>query len=125
MRRVPLPLLILIATFTGLLTGFFGVGGGFIVVPMLVIALKLPMRRAAGTSLLVMIIASVAGLMGRIGTGIEIDWAVTLLFAAGSSIGGMLGGPLSARARPSTLTFAFTALLGVVALATFGSQVLG
>lgn len=119
MRSSPrLPVVVVAATVTGALTGFFGVGGGFIVVPMLVIALGLAMRRASGTSLLVMIIATAASLLARIGTEVQIDWAVTLLFAAGSALGGMLGGPLSARARPSTLTILFAVLLAAVAAVT-------
>lgn len=118
-------LVIATATLTGLLTGFFGVGGGFIVVPMLVIALGLAMRHASGTSLLVMIIATSASLLARIGTDVQIDWAVTLIFAAGSSIGGIIGGPLSAKARPSTLTLLFSILLAGVAAVTLAQTVLG
>ena len=106
------------ASLTGFLTGFFGVGGGFIVVPMLVIALGLAMRRASGTSLLVMIIATAASLLARVGTEVQIDWATTLIFAAGSAAGGIIGGPLSAKARPSTLTLLFAALLAGVAAVT-------
>jgi len=113
-----LPLVIAAATLTGFLTGFFGVGGGFIVVPMLVLALGLAMRRASGTSLLVMVIATCASLLARIGTEVQIDWVTTLIFAAGSAVGGILGGPLSAKARPSTLTLAFSVLLGGVAAVT-------
>lgn len=117
-RRPPLLRLLLAATTTGLLTGFFGVGGGFIVVPMLVLVLGLGMRRAAGTSLVVMAIATAASLLGRVGTEVHIDWGVTLLFASGSMLGGALGGPLSTRVRPSVLTFAFAGLLGTVGLVT-------
>ncbi|MBB5833087.1 sulfite exporter TauE/SafE family protein [Brachybacterium aquaticum] len=106
------------ATVTGFLTGFFGVGGGFMVVPMLVLALGLAMRRASGTSLLVMVIATAASLLARLGTDVQIDWPVTLIFAAGSALGGILGGPLSARARPSTLTLLFAALLTGVSVVT-------
>lgn len=113
-----LPLVIAAATLTGLLTGFFGVGGGFIVVPMLVIALGLAMRRASGTSLLVMVIATAASLLARVGTDVQIDWTTTLIFAAGSAAGGIVGGPLSAKARASTLTLLFSGLLGGVAAVT-------
>ena len=106
------------ASLTGFITGFFGVGGGFIVVPMLVIALGLAMRRASGTSLLVMIIATATSLLARLGTDVQVDWATTLVFAAGSAVGGVLGGPLSAKARPSTLTLLFAALLAGVAAVT-------
>jgi uncharacterized membrane protein YfcA len=99
------------ASLTGFLTGFFGVGGGFIVVPMLVIALGLAMRSASGTSLLVMIIATGASLLARVGTDVQIDWATTLVFAGASAVGGILGGPLSSKARPSVVTLVETLLL--------------
>ncbi|GAA1485200.1 sulfite exporter TauE/SafE family protein [Brachybacterium fresconis] len=119
-----LPLVLAAATVTGFLTGFFGVGGGFIVVPMLVIALGLAMRRASGTSLLVMVIATAASLLARLGTEVQIDWATTLIFAGGSAVGGLLGGPLSTKARPSTLTLLFSVLLGGVAAVTLAQTLL-
>lgn len=106
------------ATFTGFLTGFFGVGGGFIVVPMLVLALGFPMKEASGTSLLVMIIASAAGLAARVGTHSNVDWPVVLAFAAASMVGGLLGGPLTKRASASILTTVFGVLLLGVCVAT-------
>ena len=120
-----LPLVLAAATLTGFLTGFFGVGGGFIVVPMLVIALGLAMRRASGTSLLVMVIATATSLLARLGTDVQVDWTITLIFAAGSAVGGILGGPLSTKARPSTLTLLFSVLLGGVAAVTLAQTVLG
>ena len=108
------------ATFTGFLTGFFGVGGGFIVVPMLVLALGFPMKDASGTSLLVMIIASSVGLVARVGTHSNVDWPVVLAFAAASMVGGILGGPLTKRASASTLTTGFgLLLLGVCAVTAY------
>ena len=108
------------ATFTGFLTGFFGVGGGFIVVPMLVLALGFPMKDASGTSLLVMIIASAAGLVARVGTHSNVDWPVVLVFAAASMAGGLLGGPLTKRASAATLTTVFgVLLLGVCAVTAY------
>ena len=86
-------------------------GGGFIVVPMLVLALGFPMKEASGTSLLVMIIASSAGLAARVGTHSNVDWPVVLAFAAASMVGGLLGGPLTKRASASTLTTVFGVLL--------------
>lgn len=102
------------ATATGFVTGFFGVGGGFIVVPAMVFALGLGMRRAAGTSLIVMIVVTVVSLLSRIGTPVVIDWPLTLLFTLGSALGGIIGGPLSSRAKPSTLALLFASLMGAV-----------
>ena len=50
----------------GLLTGFLGVGGGFLIVPALVMLVGLPMREAVGTSLLVIAMNSLAGLLGHL-----------------------------------------------------------
>lgn len=106
------------ATVTGLLTGFFGVGGGFAVVPMLTLVLGLDIRRASGTSLVVMVIAALAALAQRMTGTLEVDWALTLAFAAASAAGGVVGGPLSQRARASTLSYLFVALLLAVAVLT-------
>lgn len=109
---------VLAALATGFLTGFFGVGGGFMVVPVLTVILAFPMRQAAGTSLLIMILASAAGLVSRYGQPIDISWSVVLAFMFGSMGGGVLGGPLSEKAKPSTLTLAFGYLLAAVCLAS-------
>ncbi|MDP9805786.1 putative membrane protein YfcA [Trueperella bonasi] len=103
--------IILAGTAVGLMSGIFGVGGGFAVVPLLVLAFGLPMLEATGTSVLVMFVASIFGLLGRIGTPVQIDWPIVLIFAAGSAIGGLFGEPISRRARVSTLTLAFGVLL--------------
>lgn len=120
-RSRGLGVVVLAATFTGFLTGFFGVGGGFIVVPMLVFALAFPMREATGTSLVVMVIASTTGLLARIGTGVSVDWAVVLPFALASMCGGLAGGPLTRRLPAYVLTTAFGALLLGVGAATLAS----
>ncbi len=71
MCQCPRALKVLVtATAVGLLTGFLGVGGGFLVVPALVLALALPMGYAAGTSLIVISITSASALATRAGTGI-------------------------------------------------------
>lgn len=119
-----LGMLILCATLTGLLTGFFGVGGGFAVVPMLVLALGFTMREASSTSLLVMIIASAVGLLSRIGTPVSVDWTVVLIFAAASMVGGLIGAPASTKVKETTLTTAFGVLLLLVAVGTFLETVL-
>src|SRR5207342_423450 len=67
------------ATVVGLLTGFLGVGGGFLVVPALVLALGLPMDLAAGTSLVVITLTSAAALAVRAGTGVHPDWGLVAL----------------------------------------------
>lgn len=117
-RRRGAGVIVLAASACGLLTGFFGVGGGFIVVPMLVLALGFSIKEASGTSLVVMIMAAAAGLAARVGTPVSIDWRVVLVFAAASMCGGLVGGPVTRRASPATLTTVFAVLLLAVSVAS-------
>ncbi|MEB3291517.1 MAG: sulfite exporter TauE/SafE family protein [Synechococcales bacterium] len=84
----------------GGLTGLVGVGGGFAIVPALVLLGKLPMKQAIGTSLLIIAGNSIAGLLGYLGH-ITLDWHLTLSFTLlagiGTVIGGYLGQYISAR----------------------------
>ena len=64
------------ATIVGLLTGFFGVGGGFVIVPVLVLALGFDMPVAVGTSLLVIAINSAMALAVRLGGHVHLDWTL-------------------------------------------------
>lgn len=104
-------------TTVGLLTGFFGVGGGFVIVPMLVLALGFSMPEAVGTSLLVIVINSLVALLMRAGAG-GVEWQVVLPFAVSSLAGVLVGGRLAGRGDPSTLQQAFAVLLVVVAAYT-------
>jgi uncharacterized membrane protein YfcA len=104
------------ATAVGLMTGFLGVGGGFLVVPALLLALGLPMRYAVGTSLLVISMTSIAALLVRGGSDLQPDWRLVILLTAASAVGAVLGVRLAARVSPRTLSAAFTVLvLGVAA----------
>ena len=103
------------ATVVGLLTGFLGVGGGFLVVPALVLALGLPMAYAAGTSLIVITITSAAALTVRAGTGTHPDWGLVALLTVAAVIGGWLGARAAARVDTRSLQAAFTVLLLLVA----------
>ncbi|RPF26718.1 sulfite exporter TauE/SafE family protein [Georgenia muralis] len=109
--------LVLTAAAVGLLTGFFGVGGGFAAVPALVLALRLPMPVAVGTSLVVISVNSVTSLAARLGQDVSLDWAVLGLFTAAAVAGSLLGSRVVTRVRPERLSLAFTVLLVLVALA--------
>lgn len=109
---------VITATAVGLLTGFFGVGGGFAVVPALVLSLGFSMPVAVGTSLLVISVNSASALLARLGTGIELDWPLLGAFTAAAIVGSLAGGRLASRLRPVTLTRAFAVLLLLVAVYT-------
>ena len=106
------------AVAVGLMTGFFGVGGGFLVVPALVLALDFTMPVAVGTSLLVMAMNSATSLVARAGTGLDIDWTIIGGFTAAAVIGSLLGARIATRARPETLRIAFSVLITAVGLYT-------
>jgi hypothetical protein len=103
------------ATGVGLLTGFFGVGGGFVIVPALVLALGFDMPAAVGTSLLVIAINSATALAARLGSLAGLDWALLGVFTAAALAGALAGNRVASRIDPSRLTTAFTVLLIAVA----------
>lgn len=100
----------------GFLTGFLGVGGGFLVVPALVIGLRMPMSRAVGTSLLIIAANSVSALAARIGVA-EFEWRVILPFTLAAVAGALAGKRISGALSGDTLTRAFAVLLAVVGAA--------
>jgi len=99
----------------GILTGFFGVGGGFVIVPALVVVLGMPMHLAVGTSLLIIAINSGAGLLAHLQYG-GIDVPTTLLFAIGGLLGALGGAALAGRVREANLRRIFAYGMVVVAL---------
>lgn len=106
--------LAVVASITGIITGIFGVGGGFMIVPVLVFVMKVPMRDAVGTSLLVMVLTSLAGIAGRMPIEGDLDLQLIGLFVAGSITGGLVGSLFSKKLSPRLLTGIFAVLvLGV------------
>ena len=108
-------------SFVGLLTGFFGVGGGFIIVPALVLALGFTMPEAVGTSLLVIAINSATALGSRLQSG-SIEWAVILPFLFSSLLGLGVGTRLASTRDSKVLQIWFVYLLVGVALYTAGQS---
>jgi len=111
--------LVLVGTGVGFLTGFFGVGGGFLIVPALVLVLGLPMHLAVGTSLVAISLNALWGLIGNLQLG-TLDWTLTFLFAAGGIVGVLTGGKLAGRLPERTLRAAFAVLVVGLAIYTFG-----
>jgi uncharacterized membrane protein YfcA len=101
----------------GLLTGFFGVGGGFVIVPALVLALGFSMPEAVGTSLLVIAVNSTVALSARLQVG-SVEWGTVVPFTVASVIGVAAGSRLAATRDPSSLQRWFVVLLVAVALYT-------
>ena len=93
-QSINLPKLLLYGVLIGLGTGILGAGGGFLLIPALVLLIGLPMKKAIGTSLLIIALNSLIGFLGDLGHYI-IDWIfllkISLLAIAGIFIGGYIG----------------------------------
>lgn len=106
--------IVLSGTVVGLMTGFFGVGGGFIIVPALVLVLGLSMRIAIGTSLLIIAINSAVSLLAHLQFG-GLDMWVGALFILGGIPGALIGARLAGRLPQRRLTQTFAAMIILVA----------
>ena len=109
-----------IGTGIGALTAILGVGGGFILIPALVVVERMPMRIAVGTSLTVIVINATAGLLGQWWSGgwaqVHVDVATVAITTAGGIVGSMFGGALARRIPPSVLRSMFALLLVIAGL---------
>jgi uncharacterized membrane protein YfcA len=113
--EAPSRILYIVAFAVGALTGLIGIGGGFLLVPALVVFGRMPMREAVGTSLLLIAMNSVSGFAGQRNVA-TIDWVVVITFT-GFAITGILVGTRIARFVPQrALKQGFAALLLVIAL---------
>lgn len=110
------------ATVVGLLTGLFGVGGGFVVVPTLVLLLGFGTKEAIGTSLVVIAVNASIALGLRAGE-LDFDWAVVVPFLVTVTVGVLIGARLSRRIEADALTRGFAMMLGAVAVYTAVSTV--
>lgn len=106
---------IVIGVLAGFLSGLFGVGGGTVIVPGLVMAVRMNQRLAHGTSLAAIIPISLAGMGGFALEG-KVDWAVAGLLVAGSLAGARLGTLLLHRVSQHHLRLAFAAILILAAV---------
>ncbi len=98
----------------GVLTGIVGVGGGFLIVPALVLLSGLPMKRAVGTSLTIIALKSYAGFAGYAGA-LAIDYGLILAFAAVAVLGSVAGAMLGHRVAGDALQRGFAVFLFLVA----------
>jgi hypothetical protein len=86
---------------TGVLTGLVGAGGGFLIIPALVLLARLPMKLAIGTSLMIIALKSLIGFTGDIQNGVDLQWRFLLIFTlfsiAGIFIGARIGKKIEGR----------------------------
>ena len=106
-KKINLPLVSAEGVVVGLITGFVGAGGGFLIIPALVVLAGLEMKIAVGTSLLIIAVKSLVGFIGDIQSNPSIDWQLLLIFSAISSVGILIGSKLSKRIPSEKLKPAF------------------
>lgn len=111
-------LVLVVASAVGVLTGFFGVGGGFALVPALILVMGMPMSLAVGTSLLVITLNSGTGVVGRLGTDLRLDWQLILVFTTAAVLASLVGGRVGRRLDPALLQRGFAVMLVLVAVYT-------
>jgi uncharacterized membrane protein YfcA len=106
----------------GAVTGLVGAGGGFLVVPALVLLGRLPMGVAVGTSLLVIAMKSFAGFAGYLST-VPIDWTTALMVVGSAIVGSFVGGALVSKVNPDLLRRGFGWFIVVMAVFILGQEV--
>lgn len=117
--KISIPLVALEGTLIGVLTGVVGAGGGFAIVPALVVFSRLPMRVAVGTSLTIIAAKSLFGVLGDLTRDGSFDWPLLLSFTALAVAGILLGSRLSrlvpgAKLRPAFGWFVLAAAAGIL-----------
>jgi len=113
-------LLLIVGVGAGVLSGMFGVGGGFIIVPSLMLFSSMSMSRAVGTSLMVIALVSASGIVSVLSTGQQINGPVTALFVVGGLSGLWLGQRVAHRLSPRVLQRVFSiAILSVAVFVIF------
>lgn len=110
----PFPVVIVSGAGVGLMTGILGIGGGFLIVPALVMLVGLPMRIAVGTSLIVIAMNSLAGFLGHVGDG-SFDITMTAIFTAAGLVGTFAGARLNKRLPTGRLQKGFAWFVIVLA----------
>ena len=113
--RSCLPRALATGAVVGFLTGLLGVGGGFLIVPALTLVLGLPMSVTVGTSLVIIVINSIAGFTAHLGTA-EIDWAVTGAFAGTAMAASLIAGRLARGLSDTVLKRGFAVLVLIIAV---------
>ena len=100
----------------GALTGFFGVGGGFMIVPVLILWLGFSFRRAVATSLVILTITGLAALASHLAIGAAPDLPLTIALASATAVGALIGSVLAQRVPQAALGRAFAIVVGMLAI---------
>ena len=117
-RKMPVSVLILVSLIIGSMTGLFGIGGGFLAIPVLVLFFRVPQNKASGTSLLIITLNSVIAFLGHYKIWSEVNWATPIAMAISAVIVAQLASGKSAQLSPVILKRAFAVLLFSISVIT-------
>ena len=122
LKRYNYPLIILQGILIGLFTGVVGIGGGFLIIPTLVLLVKLPMKKAVATSLFIIALKSLIGFIGDVGN-LEINWDFLIGFTIVSTLGIFMGIYLSSFIKGEKLKIYFGWMLLILSIGIFYKEV--
>jgi len=117
-RKIPILNLVLISLGIGCITGIFGVGGGFIMIPVLVLGFNISQAKAAGTSLLIIALNCLTSFIGHQSIWSQLHWHIPLIMAIAAVITSTFASHNSGRLPQKTLRKSFAYLLFSIALWT-------
>lgn len=117
-KKIPIFWLVAMSLVIGSMTGLFGIGGGFLAVPILVLFFKVPQGKAAGTSLAIIAINSVTAFFGHFQSWSSVTWTVPLAMSVSAVIIARLASIKSGQMNQAILRKSFAGLLYSIAVFT-------
>lgn len=117
-KKMSLPALVALSLIVGALTGLFGIGGGFIAIPILVLFYHVAPVKAAGTSLFIITINTITGFVAHYRHWDEVRWEIPLIMAATAIVVSRFAAGKSSSLHPSTLKRAFAYTVFIIAAFT-------
>ena len=117
-KKVPFFWLVVISLVIGSMTGLFGIGGGFLAIPVLVLFFKVPQGKAAGTSLAIIAINSITAFFAHYQSWPDVTWTVPIAMAIAAVVIARLASIKSGQMNPTVLRKSFAFLLYAVAIFT-------
>jgi len=121
-HHLPLAKIAAVGLTVGMVTGLIGAGGGFLLVPALVLLGGLPMPMAVGTSLVIIAMNSFAGLMGYL-SSVRIDWSLGAALTAAAVVGALIGAQFAGKVDPETLRKGFGWFVLIMASVILGEEI--
>ena len=116
--RMPVSVLIVISLVIGSITGLFGIGGGFLAIPVLVLFFGTPQAIAAGTSLLIIALNSLISFLGHHALWNSVEWHIPIFIGGAAIVVAQVASHYSAKTTPDTLRKAFAYLLLAISVFT-------